>query len=70
MDVITAFLTGEIAEEIYMNQPEGFVVQGKEQLVCRLKKSIHDLKQLPRCWNSILDNKLKSMGFVQTCSDA
>ena len=52
-----------------MDQPEGFVVQGKEGLVCKLKHSLYGLKQAPRCWNFILDERLKEMGFVQTVSD-
>ena len=44
MDVVTAFLNGTLDEEIYMQQPEGYVEPGKEGLVCRLKKSLHDLK--------------------------
>ena len=69
MDVSTAFLHGELTEEVYMRQPEGFVEQGKEHLVCRLKRSIYGLKQSPRCWNHALDSQLKEMGFVQTSSD-
>ena len=69
MDVSTAFLHGELAEEVYMRQPEGFVEQGKEHLVCRLKRSIYGLKQSPRCWNHALDSKLREMGFEQTSSD-
>ena len=49
MDVTTAFLNGELEEVVFMKQPEGFVVQGQEHLVCRLKKSIYGLKQSPRC---------------------
>ena len=56
-------------EEVYMKQPDGFVEQGKENLVCKLKKSIYGLKQSPRCWNYSLDDCLKNLGFVQTSSD-
>ena len=66
MDVTTAFLDGKLKEEVYMDQPEGFVIQGKESLVCKLKHRLYGLKQAPRCWNFILDKRLKEMGFVQT----
>ena len=69
MDVSTAFLHGELTEEVYMRQPEGFIEQGKENLVCHLKRSIYGLKQSPRCWNHVLDSHLKEMGFKQTSSD-
>ena len=69
VDVTTAFLNGELEEEVYMRQPEGFVAPGREDLVCRLKKSIYGLKQSPRCWNTALDSHLKKMGFVQASSD-
>ena len=45
MDVKTKFLHGDLEEEIYMKQPEGFMVKGKKELVCRLKKSMYGLKQ-------------------------
>ena len=48
MDVKTAFLNGELDEEIYMDQPIGFVTKGQEQKVCKLKRSIYGLKQSSR----------------------
>ena len=48
MDVKTAFLNGELEEEIYMEQPEGFIVESQEQKVCRLLRSIYGLKQSSR----------------------
>ena len=69
VDVTTAFLNGELEEEVYMQQPKGFVGKGEEHLVCKLKKSIYGLKQSPRCWNTALDKQLKEMGFVQSTSD-
>ncbi|CAA7029323.1 unnamed protein product [Microthlaspi erraticum] len=51
LDVKTAFLHGVLHETIYMEQPEGYVVKGKEDKVCLLKKSLYGLKQSPREWN-------------------
>ena len=48
MDVKTTFLNGELHEEIYMEQPEGFVVQGQENKVCKLVKSLYGLKKAPK----------------------
>ena len=69
VDVTTAFLNGELEEEVYMKQPPGFIAPGQKNLVCKLKKSIYGLKQSPRCWNSALQTQLKKMGFLQTASD-
>jgi ATP-binding cassette subfamily B (MDR/TAP) protein 1 len=46
--VKTTFLHGDLEENIYMQQPEGFAIQGKENQVCKLKKSLYGLKQAPR----------------------
>ena len=48
MDVKIAFLNGELEEEIYMEQPKGFIAPGKEKKVCRLVKSLYGLKQAPK----------------------
>ena len=69
VDVTTAFLDGELEEEVYMQQPKGFSREGEEHLVCKLKKSIYGLKKSPRCWNTALDKQLKEMGFIQSTSD-
>jgi len=68
-DVDTAFLNGELDEEIYMQQPDGYQVSGKENLVCRLKKSLYRLKQAPRCWNRALNEFMMQAGFVQSNAD-
>jgi hypothetical protein len=48
MDVKTTFLIGELKEEIYMDQPNGFVANGQEGKVCKLLKSLYGLKQAPK----------------------
>ena len=48
LDVKTSFLHGDLEEDIYMQQPQGYEVKGEENLVCRLKKSLYGLKQAPR----------------------
>ncbi|KAJ9543763.1 hypothetical protein OSB04_023470 [Centaurea solstitialis] len=63
MDVKTAFLNGELDEEIYMEQPEGFVAQGKENKVCKLVKSLYGLKQAPKQWHQKFDQAMLESGF-------
>jgi hypothetical protein len=55
MDVKTAFLNGLIEEKVYIEQPLGFEVHGRESHVCRLKKALYRLKQAPRAWYSRID---------------
>jgi len=70
MDVVTAFLAGELEEEIYMEQPEGFKVGTQDDdLVCLLRKSLYGLKQAPRVWNQRIRRFLESIGFKPTYSD-
>ncbi|PIL23572.1 hypothetical protein GSI_14885 [Ganoderma sinense ZZ0214-1] len=70
MDVKTTFLNGDLEEEIYMEQPEGWVVPGKEGYVCLLKKAIYGLKQASRQWNVKIHQSLLDLGFTRTYSDA
>ncbi|TFY51065.1 hypothetical protein EVJ58_g10757 [Rhodofomes roseus] len=70
MDVKTAFLNGDLDEEIYMEQPEGWVVPGKEDHVCLLLKAIYGLKQASRQWNAKIHTSLLGLGFTRTYSDA
>ena len=69
LDVKTAFLHGDLEEEIYMEQPEGFRVPGKENLVCRLKKSLYGLKQAPRQWYKKFDSFMADHNFKKTMND-
>ncbi|KAH9800564.1 hypothetical protein KPL71_000708 [Citrus sinensis] len=69
LDVKTAFLHGELEEEIYMLQPEGFAEKGKENLVCRLNKSLYGLKQAPRYWYKRFDSFIMSLGYNRLSSD-
>jgi hypothetical protein len=69
LDVKTAFLHGELEEEIYMLQPEGFAETGKENLVCKLNKSLYGLKQAPRCWYKRFDSFIISLGYNRLSSD-
>ena len=63
MDVKAAFVNGEIKKEIYMQQPQGFVVKGQEHKVCKLKRSIYGLNQSSRQWNLKSYQAIVSYGF-------
>jgi hypothetical protein len=69
LDIKTAFLYGEIDEEMYIEQPEGFVVKGKEHLVCLLLKCIYGLKQAPHVWNEKFNSFLILFGFTRSKHD-
>ena len=69
MDVKTKFLHGDLEEEIYMKQPEGFMVKGKKELVWRLKKSLYGLKQSPRMWYQKFDTYIRGLGFTRSKED-
>jgi hypothetical protein len=63
MDVKKAFLNGELEEEIYMTQPNEFIVKDQEDKVCKLLKSLYGLKQEPKQWHEKFDVTLISAGF-------
>ena len=72
MDVKTAFLYGELDEEVYMKQPEGFVLKGQENKVCKLfklVKSLYGLKQAPKQWHQKFDETILSFGFKLNQAD-
>ena len=69
MDVRTAFFNGNLEEEIYMMQSEGFIAKNQEHMVCKLKRSIYGLKQASRSWNIRFDQAIKSFGFEQNLNE-
>jgi hypothetical protein len=69
-DVKTAFLHGDSEQEIYMDQPEGFIVPGKGNFVCKIKKSLYGLKQSPRQWYKKFDSFMIVNGFKRSLYDS
>nr|GEW17649.1 hypothetical protein [Tanacetum cinerariifolium] len=69
MDVKTTFLYGPLKEEVYVNQPDGFVDPYHPDKVYRLKKALYGLKQAPRAWYDELSNFLVSKGFSKGSID-
>src|SRR6266404_1179971 len=70
MDVKSAFLNGVLDEEIYMEQPPGFITSGAELKVCQLKKSLYGLKQAPHQWNIAFHTALTELGLKWMACDA
>jgi transposase InsO family protein len=70
LDVKTAFLYGQLDEEIYMEQPEGFKVKGQEFKVLRLRRAIYGLKQASLAWWKELDKSVRKLGFKRLYADA
>jgi hypothetical protein len=69
MDVKTVFLNGDLEKNVYMAQPKGFVVEGKERIGCRLKKSIYGLKQASRQWYLKFNRIIRNFGFKENVED-
>ena len=69
LDVNTTFLHGDLEEDLYMIQPEWFTVQGQENLVCKLRKSLYGLKQAHRQWYKKFDSFMHRIGFKRCETD-
>ena len=69
MDVKTAFLNGHIEEDLYMEQPLGYVAANQSHKVCKLKRSIYGLKQASRSWNIRFDDAIKSFDFIKNVDE-
>jgi hypothetical protein len=66
LDVKKTFMNGFIEEEVYIEQPQGFEVLGRESHTCLLKKELYGLQQAPRAWCSRIDSYLVQMGFEKS----
>nr|GEW14553.1 zinc finger, CCHC-type [Tanacetum cinerariifolium] len=69
MDVKTAFLNGDLDEEVYMNQPQGFIIPGNENKACKLIKSLYGLKQAPKQWHQKFNEVVLSNGYLLNQAD-
>ena len=69
LDIKNAFLHGELDEEIYMEQPPGFVAQGELGLVCKLQRSLYGLKQSPRAWFGKFSHVVQQFGLKRSEAD-
>ena len=69
IDINNAFLNGNLHEEVFMSQPDGFVDQAKPTYVCKLHKALYGLKQAPRAWFETLRGALLTWGFHNSVSD-
>ncbi|RDX86519.1 hypothetical protein CR513_32141, partial [Mucuna pruriens] len=69
LDIKNAFLHGDLDEEIYMEQPPGFVAQGESGLVCKLRRSLYGLKQSPRAWFGKFSQVVQNFGMTRSEAD-
>ena len=65
MDVKTVFLNENLLEDVYMTQPEGFVIPENSGKICKLQRSIYGMKQASRSWNLRFDETVKDFGFIK-----
>ncbi|KAJ0778869.1 putative RNA-directed DNA polymerase [Helianthus annuus] len=69
LDVKNAFLNGILEEEVYMEQPPGFIVEEEASKVCRLRRSLYGLKQSPRAWFGRFSSVMGEFGMVRSAYD-
>ncbi|KAM1357424.1 hypothetical protein ACFX2H_031230 [Malus domestica] len=69
LDVKSAFLNGVLEEEVYVEQPDGFVAKGEEDRVYKLHKALYGLKQAPRAWYGEIDTYFSQCGFTRSLSE-
>jgi hypothetical protein len=69
LDVSNAFLHGFLDEEVYMEQPQGFIDESRPEYICRLHKSLYGLKQAPRAWFQRFSTHLLDIGFQESSVD-
>ena len=65
-DIKSAFLNGDLQEEVYVTQPESFIKEGNETKVSKLKKALYGLKQAPRAWYSMIDGYFQENGYIRS----
>ena len=69
LDIKNVFLHGDLAKEVYMEQPPGFITQGESGLVCRLRRSPYGLKQSPRAWFNCFSSVVQEFGMFRNTTD-
>ncbi|GKD82963.1 zinc finger, CCHC-type containing protein [Tanacetum coccineum] len=69
MDMKTTFLNGDLDEEVYMNKPQGFIMTGNKNKLCKLIMSLYGLKQAPKQWHQKFDEVVLSNGYLLNQAD-
>ena len=69
LDIKNVFLHGDLAKEVYMEQPPGFITQGESGLVCRLRRSPYGLKQSPRAWFNCFSSVVQEFDMFRNTTD-
>jgi transposase InsO family protein len=69
LDVATAFLNGQLQEDVYVVQPQGFVDPTRPHHVCKLDKALYGLRQSPRCWYLNIDTRIQRLGLTKSTAD-